>query len=173
MKTPFLNGFTSTISKIGLLSAKPKLCIIYITRSCLQVQSQFCLPLNSRNASSIFYENQKYQKEMWRILNVRRGFKIYICQISCIRKNNALISPPHFKNNLSNALLLSFPPNMGEKLSKMAISYTLRTCLGEAHKIYQLPIPASITAHFVRSASNNAAFARHTIVKELCKAITR
>lgn len=96
MKTPFLNGFTSTISKIGLLSAKPKLCIIYITRSCLQVQSQFCLPLNSRNASSIFYENQKYQKEMWRILNVRRGFKIYICQISCIRKNNALISPPPF-----------------------------------------------------------------------------
>lgn len=58
------------------------------------------------------------------------------------------------------------------KISNLAISHTLKPCIAEAYNIFKVHIPTRITGRLVRSATTNAAFARHATSKEICKAAT-
>lgn len=72
----------------------------------------------------------------------------------------------------TDSLFISASTKKGMKMSKSIIGSTPKAYIIDAYKIQKSDIQIGITAHLILSATTNAAFIRHAIAEETCKAAT-
>lgn len=93
------------------------------------------------------------------MLDVSRVLKFFLSQRRDFRRSDRL-----FINVL--------PPNLGLRMSMMAIRGAIRTCICEAYKALNLVPPEGITAHSTCSTVASAALLNRALIEDICKAAT-
>lgn len=164
----FLVAITSArrISELGALSCHPNLCIFHRDKVVLRMDPSFvptvatrfhtsqelCLPSFCTHPRDVF-------ERKWHTLDVRRAIKTFLVRTEDIRKTESLF-------------ISVSPPNLGQKMSSVAIGSAIRSCIREAYKAAGLEVPKGVTAHSTQSAATSAALSNRASVTEICKAAT-